>query len=160
MTVDCAKPTAYLACPAQSFCVEHGVYFGETIEQINNLNLGDVYYLKPHTKWTPVSATDGDAKAFDLDVAANLPVRKLTTLAHLIFMTTTGRRADVCVTISDGHAYLVCDKELQTGLEYVLIDIQKRDVEFTPVVVPTPRVAVKPATVHITSNGHSTRLLG
>ncbi|MCK0148740.1 hypothetical protein MWU54_01795 [Marivita sp. S6314] len=134
----------YLACPAQCFCVDFGVYRGESIGYLDDLNLGDMYQMKRDAPWTEVMASDEDATGFDLHLAANAPVQTLTTLARLIFMTTTGRRADVCVTMSDGHLFLVSEQPLQSGAEYVLIDIERCDADFTPYVVPAPAVVPQP----------------
>lgn len=127
----------HLACHASAFRVDFGVYRGETIGPLEELSLGDVYRLNPSTEWTEVTA-QADTAAFILDRAANIPDQTLTTLANLIFMTTDGRRVDIALSVSNGQTFLVCEQELTVGPEYVLIDIDKLDVEFEPALVPEP----------------------
>ena len=134
----------YRACPAHAFRAEFGVCRGEAISRFEDLSLGDIYQLRHPIDWMPVTASDSTDTEFTLDVAANLPTRQLTTLASMIFMTTTGRRADVLIAFADGQLFLVCETELEIGPEYVLIDIDMRDVTFTPVMVPTPVAPMRP----------------
>lgn len=138
MTSPLVSSPAYQACAAQSFRAEFGVCRGEEIVRFEDLNLGDIYLVKPDAQWVSVQARNAQTDVFELDVAANLPTQNLTTLARLIFMTTTGRRADVFATVSQGQTYLVADVPLRPGAEYVLIDITTLDVELAPVVVDTP----------------------
>lgn len=134
-------PTRFKACVSQSLRAEFGVCRGATISGFEDLSLGDIYLLKDDAKWRDVAATDGDQTSFTLDLAANLPTEELTTHADLIFMTTTGRRADVFAAMSQGQMYLVANTPLEPGSEYVLIAIEKRDVSFAPVVIQTPQPA-------------------
>ncbi|SHH25309.1 hypothetical protein [Marivita hallyeonensis] len=140
MTTTPATPPTYYACPAQSFRAEFGVCRGEAISSLDHLHLGDVYQVKLGAEWSPVTSCNSACDAFSMELAANLPCEELTTLAHLIFMTTTGRRADVYAAMSQGQLYLVSETTLQMGSEYVLIDSQARDAPFAPVVVPSPMV--------------------
>ncbi len=149
-TLDAALST-FAACAAQSLRAEFGVCRGETITRFEDLNLGDIYLVKHDATWSPVVDMDGTAGVFCLDLAANLPQRALVTLAHLIFMTTTGRRADVYATQSNGQLYLVSDVPLQMGLEYVLISIERTRKGFEPSLVQTPTFpAAKTATLRRT----------
>lgn len=131
------EPT-YRACHARAFRAEFGVCRGESISRFEDLSLGDIYQLKQDIDWMPVRPADAAATAFTFERAANLPVRNLTTLAHLIFMSTTGRRADVHAAFCDGQLYLVCETEIRIGTEYVLIDVAICDVDFTPALVHAP----------------------
>lgn len=134
----------FKACSADCVRAEFGVCRGEPIQHFQDLMLGDIYRSKRDAKWVAVSVSDTDTSGFTLDLAANLPTRKLTNLAHLIFMTTSGRRTDVFATICDGLLHFVSETEFQVGVEYVLIDIQMRDEEFVPAVVPTPQPSHAP----------------
>jgi len=138
------SPPTYKACSARSFHGEFGVCRGEVISRMEDLNLGDIYLVKPDAHWTSVEAQGTEMSAFSLNLAANLPLQNLTTLANLIFMTTTGRRADVFATLSQGSTYLVAATPLKPGTEYVLIDITTRDVEIAPELVDAP-VTMVPA---------------
>lgn len=138
MTTSYASCQNHHACSMQSLRAEFGVSRGEDITRFEDLNLGDIYLVRPSTNWLSVQTQNAQTDVFELDVAANLPTQTLTTLAHLIFMTTTGRRADVYATVSQGQSYLVADTPLQPCAEYVLIDITTLDVELAPTIVETP----------------------
>lgn len=142
MTGPSASAPDYKTCPAQAFYAEFGVCRGEAISRLEDLNLGDIYLVKPDTVWLPVTEQDPDAASFSLDLAANLPTAELTTLAHLVFMTTTGRRADVFAAVSMGQMYIVTQTPLKRGPEYVLIHIETREVDFAPQVIPAPMLAL------------------
>ena len=149
MTTPTTRPARYKACASQAFRAEFGVCRGEAITRFDDLNLGDIYLVKGDATWLDVCVTDDEETSFTLDLAANLPTEELVTYARLIFMTTTGRRADVFATLSQGQMYLVADAPLQMGSEYVLIAIEKRDVRFAPVVVPTPKPAAQIASDNV-----------
>lgn len=151
MTLSSVSSPTYKACSAQSFHAEFGVCRGEVISRLDDLNLGDIYLVKPDAKWTRVQAQDASQSAFSLDLAANLPTQDLTTLAHLIFMTTTGRRADVYATVSMGQMYIVAETPLAVGFEYVLIHIETKEVEIAPQIVPSLPMA-QTAVAHAASN--------
>ncbi|HKK97056.1 MAG TPA: hypothetical protein VJ928_02675 [Marivita sp.] len=136
MTILTDQKSAYQACHARSFRAEFGVFRGDAISRVEDLNLGDIYTLKPDTDWVTVQTGNPDTTTFSRSVAANLPVETLTTLANLIFMTTTGRRVDVFATVSMGQVYLVSTEALAQRTEYVLIDIELLDPVIRPVVVP------------------------
>lgn len=152
-------PSAYQACPAQSFRAEFGVCRGECISQLGDLIPGDIYNVESKAKWLPVDAIDSEESAFTMEIAANLPREELVTVAQLIFMTTTGRRADVFATMSHGQMHIVAETPLLAGHEYVLIDIQTRDTDFAPFVVPAPVEHVAYMT-QVASNVVPLRLIG
>jgi hypothetical protein len=133
-----AEKPAYFACPSQAFRAEFGVCRGEAISRFEDLNLGDIYQLKQTIDWAAVTASDDGTNQFSLDLAANLPSKQLITLASLIFMTTTGRRNDVFAAVAAGQLYLVCQKALVVGPEYVLIDIEMHGVTLAPTLVSDP----------------------
>lgn len=147
MTTDlkASQPT-YRACLAHAFRAEFGVCRGEAISRFEDLCLGDIYQLKHPADWIAVAPLDDAATEFRFNRPADPSSVRLTTLARLIFMTTTGHRADVQAAISDGHLYLICEAELQVGPEYVLIDIETCDVDFTPEIVSAP---VAPMLSHV-----------
>jgi hypothetical protein len=130
-----AEKPAYFACPSQAFRAEFGVCRGEAISRFEDLNLGDIYQLKQTIDWAAVTPLDDGTEQFALDLAANLPPKQLKTLASLIFMTTTGQRTDVFATVAAGQLYLVCQKALVVGPEYVLIDIETNGVAIAPTLV-------------------------
>ncbi|WP_292287627.1 hypothetical protein [Marivita sp.] len=146
MVVPSTRETQYHVCSADGIRAEFGVCRGEPIRQFQDLVLGDIYLAKPDATWTEAGAQDDNLSGFTIDLAANLPLRGLTNLAHLVFMTTTGRRADAYAAVCDGHLYFVCEHPFQHATEYVLIDINARSDGFVPAVVPTPaRQADAPA---------------
>jgi hypothetical protein len=128
----------FTACSAEAMRTEFGVCHGEPLRQINDLILGDVYKVKHDATWSEVYAVDPDRTAFSLDLAANLPTILMRTLAHLIFMTTTGRRTDVFAAASGGRLHFISESGFAPGNEYVLIDIQTRPYDIRPAVRPTP----------------------
>lgn len=132
----------YKACSAQTFRAEFGVCRGEGISRLEDLCLGDIYQFKHPTDWMPVTPVDGGDTEFTLSRAANLAATRLTGLAKMIFMTTTGRRSDVIAAFSDSQLFLVSDTELAIGPEYVLIDLEILDVDFTPAILPAPAAPI------------------
>ena len=143
MSPDSLVPEPFHACQTDAFRVESGVNRGEGLDAIDMLNLGDIYRLKDRTKWLPVFAQDDTRTRFVLELAANMPRQVFTSLAHLIFMTTTGRRADAFLGACDGRALLICDRKLDIAAEYVLIHIEARDIEVTPTRVAAPDIPAR-----------------
>ncbi|MFP7570771.1 hypothetical protein [Marivita sp. S2033] len=139
--------TTYKACPAQGLRAEFGVCRGDPIRRLTDLVPGDIYQVKPDALWSSVTAQGGTTDRFTRSVAANLPADTLNTLAQLIFMTTTGRRADIYATVCNGELYFIGETEMQSGVEYVLIDMSMCDLAFEPVIVPTPVAAGEPSNV-------------
>ena len=133
-----SEPDRFTVCSADSVRTEFGVCCGEPLRQVNDLILGDVYKVKSDATWSEVRADDSDRTAFSLDIAANLPTITMRTLAHLIFMTTTGRRTDVYAAASGGRLHFISETGFAPGSEYVLIDIQTRPYDIRPAVQPTP----------------------
>lgn len=138
MVVPSNSEAKYQACSAEGIRAEFGVCRGEPIRQFQDLVLGDIYLAKPDATWSEAGAQDDSLSAFTIDLAANLPQRRLINLAHLVFMTTTGRRVDAHAAICQGHLYFVCEHAFQQGTEYVLIDIDARSGGFVPEIVPMP----------------------
>lgn len=133
---------SFKACPTDGIRTEFGVCRGEPIRRLEDLMLGDVYLAKQAATWTKVGATDTHLSAFSLDLAANLPAKTLKNLAHLIFMTTTGRRTDVYAAAHCGRLYFVSDTAFEQSVEYVLIDIRTREDIMPLKIEPVPVVAV------------------
>lgn len=142
-----SNPDRFTACSADAVRTEFGVCHGAPLRQINDLMLGDIHLVKRDAVWSQVQPTDADRSAFSLELAANVPVMTMRTLAHLIFMTTTGRRTDVYAAACGGKLYFVSEAGFQPGNEYVLIDIQTRPYDIRPAVQPAPVPApvAKPA---------------
>lgn len=137
----------FKACPADGIRTEFGVCRGDPIRHIQDLILGDTFLPKRDAHWLTVSAEDDRHTAFTLDRAANLPGQHLVTLAELIFMTTTGQRLDVFVAVSAGKLYFIAEAEFRTGVEYVLIDICRREDAIVPAVIPTEAPAAVPPAI-------------
>ncbi|WP_439122918.1 hypothetical protein [Marivita sp.] len=139
------QTSEFRACPAEGVRAEFGVCRGEPICHIHDLILGDTFRPKRHATWTRVRPDAPNPDGFTIDRAANLPQQKLHVIAELIFMTTTGRRLDVFATVLEGQLFFVSETEFQTGVEYVLIDIEQRNNVFVPAIVPTAAPTQAPA---------------
>jgi hypothetical protein len=137
----------FKACPADGVRTEFGVCRGDPIHHIQDLILGDTFLPKRDARWVAVQSADHLHETFTLDIAANVPTQELVTLAELVFMTTTGQRLDVFVTVCCGKLYFVSDTEFRSGVEYVLIDIQRREDAVVPAFIPAQDAVVVPMTV-------------
>lgn len=137
----------FKACPADGVRAEFGVCRGDPIRHIQDLILGDTFLPKRDARWVTVQSDDILHETFTLDLAANVPTQELVTLAELVFMTTTGQRLDVFVTVCCGKLYFVSDTEFRSGVEYVLIDIHRREDAVVPAFIPEQDAVVVPMTV-------------
>jgi hypothetical protein len=142
MPFDVSHPNVFHACHTDAFPVESGVNRGEGIESLATLNPGDIYRMKDETTWMSVTAQDD--KSFVLDLAANLPQQVFTSLAQLIFMTTTGRRADAILATCAGRHLLISEQRFRRASEYVLIHVEACELDLTPTLVASPEKAIHP----------------
>ena len=142
MTAAPGLPDAFQACPADHFRSDFGACQGDRIEHVDDLLVGDIYKAKRNARWSRVEANDECHTGFALELAANLPVKTLKTIADLIFMTTTGRRFDALAAVCGGGLFVVSAQEFNPDDDYVLIDKQTREIEFVPTLVPEPATTV------------------
>lgn len=138
------RSSHFKACPADGVRTEFGVCRGDPIRHIQDLILGDTFLPKRDANWTEV-ATDGTTHdIFTRARAANLPEERLITLAELIFMSTTGQRLDVFVAVYNGKLFFVSDTPFSSNVEYVLIDINRREDVVVPAIIPTEPFPIAP----------------
>ncbi|MBM2322420.1 MULTISPECIES: hypothetical protein [Marivita] len=139
-------PHRFKACPADGIRAEFGVCRGDPIHHIQDLILGDTFLPKRDARWLAVTTDDADHEKFTLAMAANAPHAQLVTLAELIFMSITGQRIDVYAAVCNGQLYFVSETGFRTSVEYILIDIQRREDAVVPAILPTDDPAVMPMT--------------
>ncbi len=127
---------SFKACPADGIRTEFGVCRGDAIQHVQDLILGDTFLPRRDAQWSEILSDDENHGSFTLSTAANAPQRQLVVLAELIFMSTTGRRMDVFAAAGQGKLYFVSNTAFQTNVEYVLIDIQRREDAVVPAIIP------------------------
>jgi len=118
---DMSHDIFYLSA-SKNFSVRFGVFLGENINSLENMNAGDIYQISYDANWIEVFRLDEDKSIFSLPLSSTTDLYTLEPYGYLIFMSESGQTIEVWPVRISGIDHIITSAPFRFFEEYTLIE--------------------------------------